>query len=158
MCSYLHDEQTAPSLEERDPCLLIQSRERADLTQQSGSPTHVFGCPLQVVIVTECVTFDCSAEDRREYLESLLRESKKEEVALVLDDEALNDLLARRFAASSCICSFIGDSFTDQICSDQNLIECADTLLFLQWIQFLVYGVEATSSIAAWHSSCNVQD
>lgn len=36
-----------------------------------------------------------SAEDRREYLESLLREPKKEEVALVLDDEALNDLLAR---------------------------------------------------------------
>jgi SNF2 family DNA or RNA helicase len=40
---------------------------------------------------------DTSAEDRREYLESLLRETKKEEVALVLDDEALNDLLARRF-------------------------------------------------------------
>ena len=39
----------------------------------------------------------CSAEDRREYLESLLREPKKEEVALVLDDEALNDILARRF-------------------------------------------------------------
>ncbi|CAK9259395.1 unnamed protein product [Sphagnum jensenii] len=38
---------------------------------------------------------DTSAEDRREYLESLLRETKKEEVALVLDDEALNDLLAR---------------------------------------------------------------
>lgn len=37
-----------------------------------------------------------SAEDRREYLESLLREPKKEEVALVLDDEALNDILARR--------------------------------------------------------------
>ncbi|BBN10806.1 hypothetical protein Mp_5g06580 [Marchantia polymorpha subsp. ruderalis] len=36
-----------------------------------------------------------SAEDRREYLESLLRENKKEEVAPVLDDEALNDLLAR---------------------------------------------------------------
>ncbi|KAL3679447.1 hypothetical protein R1sor_022403 [Riccia sorocarpa] len=36
-----------------------------------------------------------SAEDRREYLESLLRENKKEEVAHVLDDEALNDLLAR---------------------------------------------------------------
>ncbi|KAA3454460.1 chromatin structure-remodeling complex protein SYD-like isoform X1 [Gossypium australe] len=36
-----------------------------------------------------------SAEDRREYLESLLRECKKEEVAPVLDDDALNDLLAR---------------------------------------------------------------
>ncbi|GMI95860.1 hypothetical protein HRI_003255300 [Hibiscus trionum] len=36
-----------------------------------------------------------SAEDRREYLESLLRESKKEEDAPVLDDDALNDLLAR---------------------------------------------------------------
>jgi hypothetical protein len=37
-----------------------------------------------------------SAEDRREYLESLLRESKKEEAAPVLDDDALNDILARR--------------------------------------------------------------
>ncbi|CAN1149904.1 Chromatin structure-remodeling complex protein SYD [Linum perenne] len=36
-----------------------------------------------------------SAEDRREYLESLLRESKKEEAAPVLDDDALNDILAR---------------------------------------------------------------
>ncbi|KAJ0092547.1 hypothetical protein Patl1_25557 [Pistacia atlantica] len=36
-----------------------------------------------------------SAEDRREYLESLLRESKKEEAAPVLDDDALNDVLAR---------------------------------------------------------------
>jgi hypothetical protein len=37
-----------------------------------------------------------SAEDRKEYLESLLRESKKEEDAPVLDDDALNDLIARR--------------------------------------------------------------
>ncbi|KAG1334177.1 chromatin structure-remodeling complex protein SYD-like [Cocos nucifera] len=36
-----------------------------------------------------------SAEDRREYLESLLRECKKEEAAPVLDDDALNDLLVR---------------------------------------------------------------
>ncbi|MED6205469.1 hypothetical protein PIB30_018071 [Stylosanthes scabra] len=36
-----------------------------------------------------------SAEDRREYLESLLRECKKEEDAPVLDDDALNDILAR---------------------------------------------------------------
>lgn len=36
-----------------------------------------------------------SAEDRKEYLEALLRESKKEEAAPVLDDEALNYLLAR---------------------------------------------------------------
>ncbi|KAJ7955032.1 chromatin structure-remodeling complex protein SYD-like [Quillaja saponaria] len=36
-----------------------------------------------------------SAEDRREYLESLLRECKKEEAAPVLDDDSLNDLLAR---------------------------------------------------------------
>ncbi|XP_038721523.1 uncharacterized protein LOC120013703 isoform X1 [Tripterygium wilfordii] len=36
-----------------------------------------------------------SAEDRREYLESLLRESKKEEDAPVLDDDSLNDVLAR---------------------------------------------------------------
>eukprot|EP00268_Persea_americana_P041389 TRINITY_DN411_c0_g1_i8.p1 TRINITY_DN411_c0_g1~~TRINITY_DN411_c0_g1_i8.p1 ORF type:complete len:3251 (-),score=826.21 TRINITY_DN411_c0_g1_i8:3204-12956(-) len=36
-----------------------------------------------------------SAEDRREYLESLLRECKKEETASVLGDDALNDLIAR---------------------------------------------------------------
>ncbi|CAK7332877.1 unnamed protein product [Dovyalis caffra] len=36
-----------------------------------------------------------TAEDRREYLESLLRECKKEEAAPVLDDDALNDILAR---------------------------------------------------------------
>ncbi|XP_052198184.1 chromatin structure-remodeling complex protein SYD isoform X2 [Diospyros lotus] len=36
-----------------------------------------------------------SAEDRREYLESLLRVCKKEEAAPVLDDDALNDLIAR---------------------------------------------------------------
>ncbi|MBA0600067.1 hypothetical protein Gorai_006266, partial [Gossypium raimondii] len=35
------------------------------------------------------------AEDRREYLESLLRECKKEEAAPALHDDALNDLLAR---------------------------------------------------------------
>ncbi|GAB4851223.1 hypothetical protein Ancab_030519 [Ancistrocladus abbreviatus] len=36
-----------------------------------------------------------SAEDRREYLESLLRECKKEVAAPVLNDDGLNDLLAR---------------------------------------------------------------
>ncbi|KAK3027834.1 hypothetical protein RJ639_040584 [Escallonia herrerae] len=36
-----------------------------------------------------------SAADRREYLESLLRECKKEEAAPVLNDDALNDLIAR---------------------------------------------------------------
>ncbi|KAK7264579.1 hypothetical protein RJT34_32188 [Clitoria ternatea] len=36
-----------------------------------------------------------SAEDRREYLEALLRECKKEEAAPVLDDDALNDIIAR---------------------------------------------------------------
>ncbi|GMY32982.1 chromatin structure-remodeling complex protein SYD-like, partial [Fagus crenata] len=39
-----------------------------------------------------------SAEGRREYLESLLREFKKEEASPVLDDDALNDLIARRTA------------------------------------------------------------
>ncbi|XP_048132070.1 chromatin structure-remodeling complex protein SYD isoform X3 [Rhodamnia argentea] len=38
---------------------------------------------------------DTSPEDRREYLESLLRECKKEEAAPVLDDDRLNDILAR---------------------------------------------------------------
>ncbi|XP_059665229.1 chromatin structure-remodeling complex protein SYD [Cornus florida] len=36
-----------------------------------------------------------SAEDRREYLESLLRECKKEEAAPVLDDDSLNYLISR---------------------------------------------------------------
>ncbi|KAL2507883.1 chromatin structure-remodeling complex protein SYD-like [Forsythia ovata] len=36
-----------------------------------------------------------SAEDRREYLEALLRECKKEEATPVLGDDALNDLIAR---------------------------------------------------------------
>lgn len=44
----------------------------------------------------------CSAEDRREYLESLLRECKKEEDAPVLDDDALNDVLARRCTSFLC--------------------------------------------------------
>lgn len=46
----------------------------------------------------------CSAEDRREYLESLLRECKKEEAAPVLDDDSLNDIIARRytFLLESC--------------------------------------------------------
>lgn len=39
---------------------------------------------------------DHSAEDRREYLEALLRECKKEEAAPVLGDDALNDLIARK--------------------------------------------------------------
>lgn len=39
----------------------------------------------------------CSAEDRKEYLEALLRESKKEELAPVPDDDEMNYLLARRF-------------------------------------------------------------
>ena len=43
---------------------------------------------------------DNSAEDRREYLESLLRESKKEEAAPVLHDDAVNDLIARRYMLS----------------------------------------------------------
>ncbi|XP_019458365.1 PREDICTED: chromatin structure-remodeling complex protein SYD-like [Lupinus angustifolius] len=53
-----------------------------------------------------------SAEDRREYLESLLRECKKEEAAPVLDDDALNDILARRypifFMLSPSIYSWLG--------------------------------------------------
>ncbi|OIW19570.1 hypothetical protein TanjilG_18380 [Lupinus angustifolius] len=51
-----------------------------DLFNQSDSPYFIFLL---------------SAEDRREYLESLLRECKKEEAAPVLDDDALNDILAR---------------------------------------------------------------
>lgn len=44
----------------------------------------------------ESFAHDHSAEDRREYLESLLRECKKEEAAPVLGDDALNDLIARK--------------------------------------------------------------
>lgn len=54
--------------------------------------SSIFTC--LTLLVTPCL---CSAEDRREYLESLLRECKKDdEVAPVLDDEALNYVLARR--------------------------------------------------------------
>lgn len=56
-----------------------------------------------------------SAEDRREYLESLLRECKKEEVAPVLDDDALNDLLARRYGVHKSAI-FISDK-NKYICS-----------------------------------------
>ena len=45
----------------------------------------------------------CSAEDRREYLEGLLRGSKKQEVVGVLDDEALNYILARRLFQQSLL-------------------------------------------------------
>lgn len=45
----------------------------------------------------ESFAHDHSAEDRREYLESLLRECKKEEAAPVLGDDALNDLIARKW-------------------------------------------------------------
>ncbi|KAG2407182.1 Chromatin structure-remodeling complex protein [Vigna angularis] len=44
-----------------------------------------------------------SAEDRREYLEALLRECKKEEAAPVLDDDALNDVLARSIIPSAML-------------------------------------------------------
>ena len=47
-----------------------------------------------------------SAEDRREYLESLLRECKKEEAAPVLDDDALNDIIARRCFPILLVCLF----------------------------------------------------
>lgn len=61
----------------------------------------------------------CSAEDRREYLEALLRECKKEEAAPVLDDDALNDVLARRFTFKSfyhclsVICSLVSLLYDD---------------------------------------------
>ena len=55
-----------------------------------------------------------SAEDRREYLESLLRECKKEEAAPVLDDDSLNDILARRCHVTAlksfCFYLFLGNN------------------------------------------------
>lgn len=53
-----------------------------------------------------------SAEDRREYLEALLRECKKEEAAPVLNDDALNDLIARRYGLclwiwGACILTYV---------------------------------------------------
>jgi len=63
-------------------------------------PWYFTFCLLQTFWVSSEVSVICvycSAEDRREYLEALLRECKKEEAAPVLDDDALNDVLARRF-------------------------------------------------------------
>lgn len=71
-----------------------------------------------------------SAEDRREYLESLLRESKKEEAAPVLDDEALNYLLARRYIQqwlNGCL-------ITDSGCSAaMTIVALVDNFVFLIW-------------------------
>lgn len=51
---------------------------------------------VYLMFSAESFAHDHSAEDRREYLESLLRECKKEEAAPVLGDDALNDLIARK--------------------------------------------------------------
>ncbi|KAL9277872.1 hypothetical protein ACSQ67_024884 [Phaseolus vulgaris] len=65
--------------------------------QVRASAEHKLGVANQsitagfLIIIQGC---QC-AEDRREYLEALLRECKKEEAAPVLDDDALNDVLAR---------------------------------------------------------------
>lgn len=57
-------------------------------------------CALWFHVICVSLVLHCSAEDRREYLEGLLRECKKEEAAPVLDDDALNYLLARRWQSS----------------------------------------------------------
>ncbi|KAK3002311.1 hypothetical protein RJ639_022083 [Escallonia herrerae] len=70
--------------------LLVQSVEE----QVRAAAEHKLGVANQSITAG---FFDnsTSAEDRREYLESLLRECKKEEAAPVLHDDALNDLIAR---------------------------------------------------------------
>ncbi|KAG6664353.1 hypothetical protein CIPAW_02G087300 [Carya illinoinensis] len=57
-----------------------------------------------------------SAEDRREYLESLLRECKKEEAAPVLDDDALNDIIARSSVCTQFKCLDIYETAEAVIC------------------------------------------
>ncbi|CAJ1941112.1 unnamed protein product [Sphenostylis stenocarpa] len=71
-------------------CTVVQTVEE----QVRASAEHKLGVANQS-ITAGFFDNNTSAEDRREYLEALLRECKKEEAAPVLDDDALNDVLAR---------------------------------------------------------------
>ncbi|KAJ1258909.1 hypothetical protein BS78_10G112100 [Paspalum vaginatum] len=68
-----------------------------------------------------------SAEDRREYLESLLRECKKEEAAPVLDDDALNDILARSEAEIDIFESIDKQRREEEVAAWQNVVQDGST-------------------------------
>ncbi|KAG1358761.1 hypothetical protein COCNU_08G002070 [Cocos nucifera] len=68
-----------------------------------------------------------SAEDRREYLESLLRECKKEEAAPVLDDDALNDLLARSESEIDVFESIDKQRHEEEMAAWQRLVQGSST-------------------------------
>ncbi|XP_010247117.1 PREDICTED: chromatin structure-remodeling complex protein SYD isoform X2 [Nelumbo nucifera] len=80
--------------QKRDVLVLRLETVRTVEEQVRAAAEHKLGVANQS-ITAGFFDNNTSAEDRREYLESLLRECKKEEVAPVLDDDALNDLLAR---------------------------------------------------------------
>ncbi|KAJ4968716.1 hypothetical protein NE237_015417 [Protea cynaroides] len=81
--------------QKRDVLVLRLETVRTVEEQVRAAAEHKLGVANQS-ITAGFFDNNTSAEDRREYLESLLREEcKKEEAAPVLDDDALNDLLAR---------------------------------------------------------------
>ncbi|XP_077236040.1 uncharacterized protein LOC143877723 [Tasmannia lanceolata] len=80
--------------QKRDVLVLRLETVRTVEEQVRAAAEHKLGVANQS-ITAGFFDNNTSAEDRREYLESLLRECKKEEVAPVLDDDALNDVIAR---------------------------------------------------------------
>ncbi|CAN6478154.1 unnamed protein product [Victoria cruziana] len=80
--------------QKRDVLVLRLETVRTVEEQVRAAAEHKLGVANQS-ITAGFFDNNTSAEDRREYLEGLLRECKKEEVAPVLDDDALNYLLAR---------------------------------------------------------------
>ncbi|KAF8401562.1 hypothetical protein HHK36_012504 [Tetracentron sinense] len=80
--------------QKRDVLVLRLETVRTVEEQVRAAAEHKLGVANQS-ITAGFFDNNTSAEDRREYLESLLRECKKEEAAPVLDDDSLNDLLAR---------------------------------------------------------------
>ncbi|WOK94287.1 hypothetical protein Cni_G02989 [Canna indica] len=80
--------------QKRDVLVLRLETVRTVEEQVRAAAEHKLGVANQS-ITAGFFDNNTSPEDRREYLESLLRESKKEEAAPVLDDDSLNYLLAR---------------------------------------------------------------
>ncbi|KAF3796912.1 Chromatin structure-remodeling complex protein [Nymphaea thermarum] len=80
--------------QKRDVLVLRLETVRTVEEQVRAAAEHKLGVANQS-ITAGFFDNNTSAEDRREYLEGLLRECKKEEAAPVLDDDALNYLLAR---------------------------------------------------------------
>ncbi|KAF9623183.1 hypothetical protein IFM89_037764 [Coptis chinensis] len=80
--------------QKRDVLVLRLETVRTVEEQVRAAAEHKLGVANQS-ITAGFFDNNTSAEDRREYLETLLRECKKEEASPVLDDDALNYLLAR---------------------------------------------------------------